>query len=116
MSLPATQTRPLSGVSSRFIRRSMVDLPGAGGADQEDELALLDVGLGVAEGDDLALVDLGDVFELDHGGTSLAGGGGTAGTPRAPHRCGLPRYRRPVRPAVVRPRSRGSGGPLSGAA
>ena len=41
-------------------------------ADQEDELALLDVDVGVAEGVDLALVGLGDVLELDHGESRAA--------------------------------------------
>ena len=44
-----------------------VDLPEPDGADEEDELALVDVDGRVAERDDVALVDLGDVLELDHG-------------------------------------------------
>ena len=57
-----------SGVSSLLSRRMSVDLPEPDGPDEEDELALLDVGAGIAEGDDVALVDLGHVFELDHEG------------------------------------------------
>ena len=52
MSLPATKMRPCSGVSSLLSRRMKVDLPEPDGPDEEDELALLDVDVGVAEGDD----------------------------------------------------------------
>ena len=63
MSLPATKMRPSSGVSSLFSRRMKVDLPEPDGPDEEDELALLDVDVGVAERGMLALVGLGDVLE-----------------------------------------------------
>ena len=56
-----------------------VDLPEPDGPDEEDELALLDVDVGVAQGDDVALVDLGDVLELDHEGQqrpAVSGEGG----------------------------------------
>ena len=54
----------------------------AGRADQEHELALLDVTVGVAQGDDVALVHLGDVLELDHGGRTGLRCGGTETTGR----------------------------------
>ena len=41
-------------------------LPRARGPDEEDELALQDLEGEVAEGDDVAFVDLGDVFETNH--------------------------------------------------
>ena len=43
-----------------------MDLPGARRPDEEHELTLLDVDRNVAERDDLALVDLGDLLEADH--------------------------------------------------
>ena len=68
------------------------------GADEEDELALLDVDLGVTKGDDLALVDLRDVLELDHGGSSLAADLSRSGdpwpAPLRPARVAGPTYRR----------------------
>ena len=51
-------------------------LAGAGGADEEDELALLDLDGDVVEGGAvLAGVRLGDVLESDHGGFSAGLGG-----------------------------------------
>ena len=43
-SLPATKTWPCVARASRSTSRRNVDLPGAGLTDQEDELALVDVG------------------------------------------------------------------------
>ena len=48
-------------------------MPEPDGPDEEDELALLDVDRGVAQGDDVALVDLGDVLELDHVAITVSG-------------------------------------------
>ena len=45
-----------------------VDFPEPDGPDQEDELALGDLDIGVAEGDGAVLVGLGDVLQRDHGG------------------------------------------------
>ena len=42
-------------------------LPGAGRAHDHQELAILDVQVQVADGDDPALLDLGDVLEPDGG-------------------------------------------------
>ena len=76
MSRPATTMRPSVGCSSRSSRRRNVDLPEPGRADEEQELALADVGRHVAERGDVALVDLGDVLEADHReqGPRVAGG------------------------------------------
>ena len=67
MSLPATQIWPSVGCSSLLIGRMKVLLPDPGGADQEDELALLDVEVGLTQSDVRRLVDLGDVVEFDQG-------------------------------------------------
>ena len=66
MSRPATMMRPRVGISSRSSSRRKVDFPEPDGPDEEDELALLTSMADVAEGGDLALVDLGDVLEADH--------------------------------------------------
>ena len=47
-----------------------VDLPEPEGPDQEHELALADVAGEVLEADHVGVVDLGDVFEDDHGTSS----------------------------------------------
>ena len=66
MSRPATRTRPRRGdlVAQQQLEEGR--LPGARRADEEDELALGDLEGDVTEGDDVALVDLGDVFESNH--------------------------------------------------
>ena len=53
--------------SSRSKQLEERRLPGARRTDEEDELALGDLEGDVTEGDDIALVDLGDVFESNHG-------------------------------------------------
>ena len=74
MSRPATRTRPPVATSSRSKQLEERRLARARRADEEDELALGDLEGDVAEGDDIALVDLGDVFEANHGESE-----GTAG-------------------------------------
>ena len=66
MSRPATRIRPL--VAHLVAEQELEEgrLPGARRPDEEDELALGDVEGDVAEGDDVALVDLGDVLEANH--------------------------------------------------
>ena len=82
MSRPATTMRPVRGLLLAEQEAQEGRLPRARRADEEDELALLDLGGHVAERDDVALVDLGDVLEADHGrgpgvpcGTAHAGSG-----------------------------------------
>ena len=76
VSRPSTTTEPLSRPpekcgTSPLMQRSSVDLPAAGGADDEDQLALgdgeVDVRQAVAV---VAVVPDADVVELDHGGHS----------------------------------------------
>ena len=57
-------------------RRSLrnVDFPEPDGPDEEDELALLDLERELLEGDDVAFVDLGDVFETNHVERSIGSG------------------------------------------
>ena len=67
MSRPATMMCPRVGRSSRSSRsRRNVDFPEPDGPDEEHELAFPTSMADVAERDDLALVDLGDVLEADH--------------------------------------------------
>ena len=63
---PASRIWPESGSSSRRRRRMNVVLPEPEVADEEDELALLDLDTDVAQRDGRSLVGLGDVYELDH--------------------------------------------------
>ena len=54
----------------------IVDLPGAGGADDEDELALVDHERDAVERRHVRLVDLADVLEHDHRGAARRGRAG----------------------------------------
>ena len=69
--------------SSRSSSLRNVDLPEPEGPDEEDELALQDLEGELPEGDDIAFVRLGDVFETNHversigSGTRVAAGGRT---------------------------------------
>ena len=62
-------------------------LPRARGADEEDELALGDLQGELTEGDDVAFVRLGDVFETNHvrriirGAKRVAAGSRPSGSP-----------------------------------
>ena len=67
MSLPATKIRPCSGVSSLFTRRRNVDLPEPDAPTRKTNSPFSMSTVASLQGDDLALVDLGDVLELDHG-------------------------------------------------
>src|SRR5205807_1771398 len=80
-------------------------LPRAGGADQEDELALLDVGAHVSQCDDVALIGLGDVLEPDHGwlGQALRAFRPSAAAAPAPAVPPRPPRRRPAPPAGAGP-------------
>jgi hypothetical protein len=79
-----------------------VDLPEPDAPDEEDELALGDLDVGVAQGDDVALVDLGDVLELDHG-TLDGEGTSTSLRPIEHRRTGqVTAMHRPGRGAVTR--------------
>src|SRR4051812_5423884 len=62
-------------------------LAGTRRAYEEDELALLDVGTRVSQCDDVAFVDLCDVFEFDHGEAELGGGAAKRDAPH-PHASG----------------------------
>ena len=66
MSRPATSTRPSVATSSRSNKLEERRLAGAGRPDEEDELALADLEIEIPQGDDIAFVDLGDVFETNH--------------------------------------------------
>ena len=67
MSLPATKMRPCSGVSSLLTRRRNVDLPEPDAPTRKTNSPLLMSTSAFAQRGDIALVDLGDVLELDHG-------------------------------------------------
>ena len=60
--------------SSRSRSFRKVDLPEPDGTDEEDELALQDLEGEVLQGDDIAFVRLGDVFETNHGKRSIGSG------------------------------------------
>ena len=65
--LPFTLTVPEVGVSSFSSSRRNVDLPEPGGPDEEDELALVDLGGHVVESRPAAgRIELGDVLQFDH--------------------------------------------------
>ena len=66
MSRPATTMRPVLRLLLPEQQAQEGRLPRAGRTDQEDELALLDLGGDLAQRDDVALVDLGDVLEANH--------------------------------------------------
>ena len=65
-SRPPTKIRPRVGSSSLSRSRMIVDLPEPDGADDEDELALVDHEGDVAERGDVGLVDLRHRLEHDH--------------------------------------------------
>ena len=64
---PATRMRPVVGHELLEHQLDERRLARAGGAHQEHELALADVAGEVLEADHVRVVDLGDVFEDDHG-------------------------------------------------
>ena len=78
MSLPATKIWPLSGSSSLFSRRRNVDLPDPDGPTRNTNSPFWMSQFDLVEREDLALVDLRDVLELDHGIDVLQFPGGRA--------------------------------------
>ena len=68
MSRPATTMRPFGDALLAEQQAQKRRLSRSGRTDQEEKFALLDLGGDVAQRDDVALVDLGDVLEEDHGG------------------------------------------------
>ncbi len=63
---PATQIVPRSGCSCLLRRRSRVDLPEPDGPTRNTNSLFGMSKVGVADGDHVVTVDLGDVVELDH--------------------------------------------------
>ena len=74
MFLPATWISPWRRLLLADQQPDQGGLARAGRADDEDELALLDVDVDVVERDDRVLVDLGDVIEFDHDERGLLSG------------------------------------------
>src|SRR5207302_1353551 len=77
-------------------------LAGTGWADEEDELAFLDVDVDIAQSNGRALVGLGDVVELDHAGRGPSRGGRLKHAPRAGVGGGDPSRPAPP-PGITRP-------------
>ena len=66
MSLPATQIVPFVARSSRSDMRINVDLPEPRWANEEHELALANIEIDVAGGNNAAAVDLRNILKADH--------------------------------------------------
>ena len=66
MSRPATRTLPSVATSSRSSSLSSVDFPEPEGPTRKTNSPLCDLEVDLTQGDDIALVGLGDVLEANH--------------------------------------------------